>query len=436
MNLMDRRNFLKSSLVAGITASHFNLSIPKGKVTRKYKTVLIGAGWWGNNILREAMASGSSKIAGICDADRNYVNNTIKIVEQATGDKPSGYLDYREMLSDLKPEIAIIASPEHWHALQAIEALKAGCHIYLEKPIAHTINEGKAIVAAAGKYGKVIQVGLHRRTSPHCRQGIDLIRNGKIGKVKMIKACVYSATADTFIQPQEAVPGFLDWNMYLGPATYQPYAPSVHPRGFRRFLNFTNGVIGDWGVHWMDQILWWSEEKYPRKIYSKGGLVNPDCGYDSPDFQSATFEFESFLVNWEHRRLGGDLSEKHEVGTYFYGTEGIVHIGWQDGTTIYPIQPEKGIVGHIPHQMHLPDHQNIRELWQDFLLAIQNKKQTIAGIESSHRATTMSLLAMISYKTGRELSWNGDQEIIVRDEEASAMMKRDYRDPWIYPSIQ
>lgn len=431
---MNRRKFVKQSFLAGIAASQLQINVRAKSKNKKFRTVLIGAGWWGNNILGEAMASGSSEIVGICDVDEQYLKQTAARVKSLMGNLPETYIDYRELLAEQKPEIAIIATPEHWHALQAIEALKSGCHVYLEKPIAHTIDEGKAIVATQKKYGKVVQVGLHRRTSPHIVKGQEMLRSGMVGDVKMIKACVYSPTADDVIHPLPSPPSNLHWDMYLGPASYQPYASSIHPRGFRRFLNMTNGVIGDWGVHWMDQILWWSDEKYPLKIYSKGGMVNPDCGYDAPDFQTATFEFKKFTVNWEHRRLGGDGSEKSPVGTYFYGTKGILFMGFFDGTTFYPNDKNQPVI-QVNHAMHEPDGQNIRELWKDFMAAIETNGNPVAGIASSHRATTMSLLAMISYKTGRQIQWDGINESILDDPEAQSLLKRTYREPWIYPDI-
>lgn len=194
-------------------------------------------------------------------------------------------------------------------------------------------------------------------------------------------------------------------------------------------------MIGDWGVHWMDQILWWSEEQHPKKIYSTGGMVNPECGYDSPDYQTATIEFDSFIVEWEHRRLGGSKSERSPVGTYFYGTKGVLFMGFFDGTIFYPNDKDEKPV-HIEHGMHEPDGQNIREMWRDFLDAIEGKNAPVAGIESSHRATTMSLLTMISYKTGKQIHWDGEKEQILDDPEAAKLMQRTYREPWIYPEIE
>jgi predicted dehydrogenase len=431
---MIRRKFIKQSSIAGlaITQPFSNIIIPVKE--RKFRTVLIGAGWWGNNILGEAMASGSSEIVGICDVDEQFLATTAERVEKSMGNRPKKYIDYRDLLNDLKPEISIIATPEHWHALQAIEALKTGCHVYMEKPIAHTINEGKTIVAAKKKYGKVVQVGLHRRTSPHILKGQEMLRSGEVGEVKVIKACVYSPTANEIVHPLPEPPQNLHWDLYLGPASYQPYEPTVHPRGFRKYLNFTNGTIGDWGVHWMDQILWWAEEKFPKKIYSTGGMVNPDCGFDAPDFQTATIEFDNFIVEWEHRRLGGDKSERSPVGTYFYGTKGVLFMGFFDGTIFYPNDKDQSPI-HIEHGMHAPDGQNIRELWANFIEAIEGKKTPVAGIESSYRATTTSLLAMIAYKTGRQIYWDGEKEMILDDTEAQSLMQREYRAPWVYPEI-
>ena len=261
-----------------------------------------------------------------------------------------------------------------------------------------------------------------------------MLRSGEVGEVKVIKACVYSPTANEIVHPLPEPPQNLHWDLYLGPASYQPYEPTVHPRGFRKYLNFTNGTIGDWGVHWMDQILWWAEEKFPKKIYSTGGMVNPDCGFDAPDFQTATIEFDNFIVEWEHRRLGGDKSERSPVGTYFYGTKGVLFMGFFDGTIFYPNDKDQSPI-HIEHGMHAPDGQNIRELWANFIEAIEGKKTPVAGIESSYRATTTSLLAMIAYKTGRQIYWDGEKEMILDDTEAQSLMQREYRAPWVYPEI-
>ena len=224
----------------------------------------------------------------------------------------------------------------------------------------------------------------------------------------------------------------MDWDMWCGPAPLHPYNPGMHPKGFRNFLDFSNGIIADWGVHWFDQILWWSEEKHPKNVYSTGGAFEGKGTADSPDWQTATFEFDNFTAEWEHRRLGGIGSEKHNIGVYFYGTKGTFHMGWRDGWTFYPDRRGGDIV-HMDHTLHDPDLQNIPELWAEFIEAIEAGREPIADIENSHYATNMSLLAMMSYKLGRSVQWDGIKQNVVNDPEAEKLMSQEYRQPWVYP---
>ncbi len=430
---MQRREFIIKSAISGVAVSAFP-NIVLAKKHKVYTTALIGAGWWGMNILMTALKSGSCKAVALCDVDQNQLDKAVDKIKELTGNAPKLYKDYRELLKKEKPEIAIVATPDHWHALPAIKALQNGCHVYLEKPIAHTINEGRAIVAAQKKYGGVVQVGLHRHVGPHNVAGMEFLKSGKVGDIKMVKAFVDYDYHDSRPRPDEEAPKGLDWDMWCGPAPKHNYNPGMHPKGFRNYLDYSNGMCADWGVHWMDQILWWSEEKHPKTVYSTGGVFNADSLANAPDWQTATFEFESFTAQWEHRRIGGSKSEKHNIGVHFYGTKGTFHMGWLDGWTFYP-STKGGQEEHMGHTLHLPDQQNIPELWDDFIKAIKTDSKPAADIENSHYATTMSLLAIMSYKLRRSIDWNGEKQMIVGDEEAKKMMRREYRKPWEYPVI-
>ena len=288
---MERRDFIIKSTVGGITASAFP-NIILAKKQKVYSTALIGAGWWGMNILTTAIVSGSCKTVALCDVDQKQLDGAVEKVKELTGTTPKLYKDYRELLEKEKPEIAIIATPDHWHALPAIKALETGCHVYLEKPIAHTIDEGKAIVAAQKKYGGVVQVGLHRHAAPHNIAGMEFLKSGKVGDIKMVKAFVDYNYGQRRLRPDENPPKGLDWDMWCGPAPLHTYNPGMHPKGFRNYLDYSNGMCADWGVHWMDQILWWSEEKHPKTVFSTGGVFDETSPANAPDWQTATFEFE------------------------------------------------------------------------------------------------------------------------------------------------
>lgn len=428
---MHRRDFIKQSSAAGIAYTAFPF-LPTLQQPSKYKTALIGSGWWGMNITREAIAAKQSKIVALCDVDERNLHPAAAEVEKLSGDRPKLYKDYREMLQKEKPEIVIVATPDHWHALATIAAIKAGAHVYVEKPICHTINEGKAMVKAARAYDRVVQVGTHRRVSPHNVSGMEFLKSGKAGKIGMVRAFVHYGGGAGKAVPDAEVPKELDWDMWCGPAPMQPYNPAIHPKGFRQFLNYANGQLGDWGMHWMDQILWWTDEKGPRKIFSTAARYIRTDNTDAPDTQIVDFEFESFTATWEHRLYAANNAEKTNIGCYFYGTEGTFHMGWLDGWTFYPADTKKP-VQHQDAVLHAADKHNIPELWADFLNAVRNKKQPVCDIEIGQRSTNMCLLGMLSHKHGRSIAWDPEKQIILNDPEAEKLLQRAYRKPWEYP---
>lgn len=399
---------------------------------RRFRTALIGSGWWGMNILTTAMESGQSEVVALCDVDRSQLESAAARVEKLTADRPRRYDDYRTMLAKEKPEIVIVATPDHWHALCMIEAVRSGAHVYVEKPISHTLREGRAMVAAARAADRVVQVGTHRRVSPHNRSAIEFLKAGKAGRIGMVRAFVHSAGGAGQQSPDAEPPQGLDWNFWLGPAPQRAYNKAIHPRGFRQFLDYANGTIGDWGIHWFDQILMWTEERWPKRVYSSAARRVKQDASDAPDTQTATFEFESFNCVWEHRQYAGNGAESTAIGVYFYGTEGTLHLGWRDGWTFYPANRKRETI-HVDPQLNKPDDQNIRELWADLLDAIQHKRRPVCDIETGHRSTNMSLLAMASWRAGKSLDWDGAKELIVNDKSANRLLSREYRPPWKYP---
>jgi predicted dehydrogenase len=453
---MNRRTFLQSSAAAStLAAVPFSLRAADKAGAKKFRTALIGCGWWGNNILREAMASGACEVVALCDVDSRQFEATLKNVAAGTGDAPKTFKDYRELLSQAKPEIVIVGTPDHWHALPTIAAVKAGAHVYVEKPIGHTVMEGRAMVNAARAANRVVQVGTHRRIAPHNVSGRDFIRSGKVGEIGMVRCFVHYGGGPEKPRATVAVPKELDWDLWCGPAPLRPFnggdprdtsggsRGGIHPRGFRNYLDYANGTLGDWGIHWLDQILWVTGEKYPKHIYSTGGrpiagpVVNTaqEQTTDAPDHQLATFKFDRLSVQWEHRRFGGNNTDKGEnVGCYFYGTKGIFHMGWQKGWTFYPSNANEPVVSE-PAKLNAPDSQNIKELWADFLQAIRTGSKPVSDIGDVHLSTNMALLGMLSLKHGRSIEWDGAKERIVGDEAANKLLRREYRKGYEYPKV-
>lgn len=425
---MHRREFIGHTAVAISALPLYGITFQS-----KAKTLaIIGTGWWGMNILREALAYGECKLVGMCDVDKLALQSAQAEVKNLVGHDPKIYEDYRDLLKTEKPELVIIASPDHWHALHAIEAIKAGAHLFMEKPISHTINEGIAIFNAARKYDRIVQVDTHRRLSPHNISAMEFLRSGKVGKIHHVKAFVNYNQGPGQEMPNQPAPATLDWNTYLGPAPYMEYNPSIHPKGFRQYLDLANGTIGDWGIHWFDQVLWWTEEKYPKKIYSTGNRFVKEDGTNAPDFQTASFEFESFTLDWEHRLFAVGQNEGHNLGCYFYGTEGTFHLGWLDGWTFYPRNKNETKI-HVDPQLHNPDSQNIKEAWADFRQAVDLGRRPVCDIEHGMLATNVSLLGMVSYKLGESIVWDGNTNKIIGNDKANGLLKREYRGEWEYP---
>ncbi len=437
-----RRHFLKTSAAATVASAFATPRLFAQESGKPYRTALVGTGWWGRNILNEAIASGRCEIVALCDVDRAQLEPVVASVMEKTGKKPAGYAYHEELLAKEKPEIVIIATPDHWHPLIMIDAVKAGAHVYVEKPVGHTILEGRAMVKAARETKRVVQVGTHRRVGPHHVSGMEFLKSGEVGKVGLVNCFVrYGGGGPEKPRPNEDVPDGLDWNRWCGPAPLRPFNRAIHPGGYRNFLDYCNGTIADWGMHWFDQVLWWAEEKSPRRVFSSGGrpIKGPPVNdgkvqtTDAPDHQVATFEFGDFTCTWDNRHFAGNNSSKHEeVGAIFYGTNGAFHMGWQGGWTFYPSRG--GEVVHREHGLHEPDAQNIRELWADFIQAIETGRTPVSDIETGHRSTTMSLLAMISLKLGRSLDWDGESETFPGDDAANALLRRDYREGYTYPA--
>ena len=300
---IQRRTFLKSSLASGVALAAPAVIASEPKSAKKYRTALIGTGWWGMNILGEAMRSGQTKVVAMCDVDSRQLDPAVQRVVKETGEQPQKYKDFRELLDAEKLDIAIVATPDHWHPLITIAAVQAGAHVYVEKPIGHTIAEGRAMVNAARDAGRMVQVGTHRRVSPHNVSGMEFLRSGKAGKIGMVRSFVHYGGGPERPVKNVEPPQEIDWDMWCGPGPLRHYCENtpnswggaIHPKGFRQYLDFANGTLGDWDVHWMDQILWWTDEKFPRRVYSTGG--RPIAGEpiynereqtsDAPDHQVA-----------------------------------------------------------------------------------------------------------------------------------------------------
>ena len=213
---MQRRQFLKLSAVTTAAFTTAPYLLRGAEPGRKFRTALIGSGWWGKNILKEAMAGGRVKVVALCDVHERVREVAAEQVTDLNGDQPKTYNDYRELLEKEKPEIVIIASPDHWHALQTIAALQAGAHVFVEKPTGHSVNESRAMLAAARASGRVVQVGLHRRIGPHHVSGMKFLKSGAVGAVGMVRIFAHGGGGRERPAANSEPPEGMDWDLWCG----------------------------------------------------------------------------------------------------------------------------------------------------------------------------------------------------------------------------
>src|SRR5712672_3482659 len=269
-----RRTFLQTTATAALAAAlapHV-----RAADSPPLRVGLIGTGWYGKVDLLRLIQVAPVEVVSLCDVDKHMLSGAADIVaeRQVSKKKPRTYGDYREMLKEKDLDIVLIATPDHWHALPMIAAVKAGADVYVQKPISVDITEGQAMVAAARKYGRVVQVGTQRRSTPHLIEARDrFIKEGKLGKIGLVEICCYYHMRATENPPDTSPPANLDYEMWTGPAPMRPYNKLAHPRSWRAFMEYGNGIVGDMCVHMLDMTRWMLDLGWPKKISSAGGIL-------------------------------------------------------------------------------------------------------------------------------------------------------------------
>ena len=416
---------------------------------RKPRVGLIGCGWYGKCDLLRLIQVAPVEVVSLCDVDRRMLGEAAAIVSERQASKrmPRTYGDYRDMLKEKDLDMVLIATPDHWYALPMIAAVEAGADVYVQKPISVDVAEGQAMVAAARKHKRVVQVGTQRRSTPHLVEARDtIVRQGKLGKVGLVEVYCYYHMRARENPPDTAPPDYLDYEMWTGPAPMRPYNSLVHPRRWRAFMEYGNGIVGDMCIHMLDMVRWTMDLGWPTRISSTGGiLVDRQSKSNITDTQAATFDFGDTRMVWQHRTWGHAADEKYPWGATLYGDRGTLKLSVNsfdftpagNGEAVhrdvtfeleqYPEdKTEKDLERHVAPA--------IRQHMKDWLRAVESRGRPVADIEQGHISTTSCILANLSLRLGRSLTWDPEKQRVVRDEEANRLLRRPYRKPWVHPS--
>lgn len=450
MNQLNRRDFLKGSSAMMTLASFGLFGMDFKDREGPLKVALIGTGWYGKSDLFRLIQVADVEVVALCDVDKNLLTAAGELVSQRQKSKnvPELFEDYRELLEKHKCDLILIGSPDHWHALQAIDALKSGAHVYLQKPISVDVIEGEAILAAARKYNKKVQIGTQRKSTPHLIDAKkQIIDSGKLGKISHTEVCCYFHMRANGNPPVEPVPDFLNYELWTGPAPMRPYDGLPHIRWWRTFIEYGNGITGDMCVHMLDTVRWMLKLGWPTQITSTGGIyVQKEGKSNISDTQTAIFEFPELNVVWQHRTWGNAPDPEYPWSFKIYGEKGMLAGSTMQADYIPHDSKEEKI--HFDcfferekypedlteERIELNAAPATRIHMQDWLNSIEKDELPIADVEEGHISTASCILANISMDLGgRALRYDPKTMTVIDDPEATAKLRRPYRTPYVHP---
>lgn len=427
-NEMNRREFVKTAAAAGVASS---IIAPAAMgANERIRVGFIGIANRGGQLIKAAQTHERLEIVALCDVDS-------KILAQRAGEvggDVAQYTDFRKLLERDDIDAVLIATPDHWHAIQTIQACEAGKDVYVEKPLSMTIHEGRKMVEAARRTKRIVQVGLHRRASELFEELHQTIQSDYVGKVTASHAYRITNMAPNGIghAPHETPPDHLDWDMWLGPRAAQPYQGNIAPYKFRWWNNYSS-QMGNWGVHYFDLIRWLLDEEAPSAVCAMGGRFAVDDDRTIPDTAMAVFEFASGrLLNFGQFEASGHAMLPAEID--LRGTKGIVYANGKN----FEIIPEKGGQFQDPAPRCEPmkrtasgSNGNLTaEHIGEFLDCIKSRELPRADVEVGHKSTVFCHLANISLATKSRLEWDSVNERITNNEAANELLHYEYREPW------
>lgn len=441
---MTRRGFLARSVVsagaAGVAATAARAVTPLNAVlglssgilgaNDKIRLGLIGCGGIAHADLGCFLKHKEVECPIICDIDDSRIADLTGVIEKARGTKPEGVKDFRRIIDRKDIDAVLVATPDHWHALPTIHACQAGKDVYCEKPLATSIGEGAAMLAAARKYDRVVQMGTQWRSGPHYAEAVDYVHSGKLGKIRQIRCWAYLHWAgDAGNTPDGPEPDGVDYDMWLGPAPKRPFNEARFHFKFRWFWDYAGGLMTDWGVHLLNVAMWALKYPTPKMVNCTGGKYKlVDDLSETPDTQVAMYDFGDYSLIWEHHSRAGAGLEGREHGIAIWGDKGKLILdahGWEVG----PIQAEKGEV-----EKHAGKNDGRQTHVGNFLDCMRSRERCVEDFEVGHRISTIAHLGNLALRSGRSIQWNAENERVTDNDDANRLLTAPYRAPWKLPT--
>jgi len=430
-NNIDRRTFNRVSAMTAMTLGATGTANAAVSANDRIGVGFVGTGTRGIQLLKIFLQKPDVDVVAFCDVYQPNLERAQKLLNRPV----ETYGDFRKLIDRQDIDAVVIATPDHWHALQETAACDAGKDVYVEKPLSTTVHEGRKMVDAARRNNRVVQVGTHRRSSELYPQLAELIADDYLGKITVSRAYRLSNMYPGGMGKAypSSPPADLDWDMWLGPRPLREYQDNIAPYKFRWWQQYSS-QMANWGVHFLDVIRWLTNEKAPASVCAMGGQFAVDDDRTVPDTMEVTFQFASgrLAIFGQYEANGAAALKQGEIE--LRGTQGTAYIGGKG----FEILPERG--GQFQDRgtrakaiSVTADERNLAMTGRhvrNFLDCIKSRKRPIADVEVGHRSTSMSLLANISLAVQARLDWDAEREQITNHELANNLLHYEYRKPW------
>lgn len=419
----------------------------------------IGVGGMGRSHLNNFQLMDDVQVVTVCDLWEVNRRRAQRMTERQKTGVAEVEQDFRRVLERKDLDAVVVATSDHWHAIPMILACQAGKDVYVEKPISHNVREGRAMVNAARKYDRVVQVGTQQRSGLHFQEAIETVQSGVLGRIHRVHSWNVGNNAPAGLgRPADGPPpAGVDWDFYLGPAPKVAFNPNRFIFNFRWFWDYAGGMMTDWGIHLLDLALWGMKQEAPRTVTAVGGNFVLDDNRETPDTIDAMYEFDGFICSYGNRTGNSYNGGGKGYGIEFYGTDATLFLD-RSG---FEVIPETGGAREAPTPQYLAEQEPVVPPWKrewspsparaqglrggtsdqnlshirDFLDCMRSRQRARSDIEVGHRSTSMCLLGNVAYRTGHKLTWDAAKEECVGDAKANALLTREYRAPWVLPQI-
>lgn len=420
---LTRRRFLENSArnAAGVAAGMVGLGSAArgaGSPAERLHVGVIGLRTQGRDLALGLAGLPDVRVVAVCDVDEALLGEAASLLAEHQP-APAAHRDFRRLLDDRTIDAVVVAAPDHWHAPMTVLACQAGKDVYVETPVSHHIAEGARMVAAARRFGRVVQSGLQQRSGAHFRSAVELVRGGEIGTVRLARAWVVHRRKSIGAKPEAAPPAGVDYDLWLGPAAHRAFQPNRFHHNWQWFWDYGSGELGSWGVHLLDVARWGLGVGLPLRVAATGGQYHFHDDRETPDTLSVQYSFPRASIVWEHRQWSNHGVEGRSAAVAFYGDNGTLIVD-RGGWKVYGRRDSLTADASELQTAHL----------RDFVDSVRERRTPRADIEVGHLSSTLCHLGNIAYRVGREVAFDPGALNFGWDGEANALLAAEYRAPW------